>query len=103
MRNILRGLALFVVGALTIPSIQDPAIGVTTGDTTPPTPTAPSTADFVVGSAIGAMVPDPLAGLMETNGIRMRATWRATDASGICGYSTRPEWVALIGVWSPWA
>jgi len=39
---------------------------------------------------------------METPFILMRAKWRATDASGICGYSIRQEFVGLETTPSPW-
>jgi len=81
--------------------LEHPAVGVAATDLTPPTLTAPLTADFVVGSTIGSET-DPSVGFFETSGIRMRAKWRSTDPSGICGYSIRPEFAGLESSFSPW-
>ena len=57
-------------------------------DTTPPTLTAPAQASFVRGASIS-----PIAVTGETfpgtSWVAMEARFRATDPSGICGYSTR--------------
>lgn len=71
-------------------------------DTTPPSLVTPVTADFVVGSTIGAMTPDA-DGPTSTGDISMRAAWSASDASGVCGYSTRAEFAGGIGDWSAWS
>jgi len=73
-------------------------------DATPPVLTVPALASFVTASTIGPMVADPDTGeVSETSDILMRARWSATDASGICGYSTRAVYAGFKpGDWSAW-
>jgi hypothetical protein len=59
-----------------------PATGV---DTTPPSLTVPAAASFVVGTQIGDST-GPNGLTPETYPILQRVSWRASDASGICGY-----------------
>lgn len=67
-----------------------------TADTTPPKLTSPARAGFVKGTSISTT--DPMLG---TEGIRMRATWRGSDASGIAGYRTRVVYAGTEpGPWS---
>jgi hypothetical protein len=84
--------------ALTAPSPVHAAT-----DTTPPSLSLPSSADFVVGSVIGLTSPDAEGPVGATVGISMRARWSASDASGICGYSTQPAYAGAPGDWSPWS
>jgi hypothetical protein len=59
-------------------------------DHTPPTLTVPARAGFVTGSAIGAMAPLPgTSDPGSTYPVPMRVGWHASDASGICGSSSR--------------
>jgi len=57
-------------------------------DATPPALSLKPTGTFVKGSTISPMAPDAH-GPIQTEGIPMQAQWTATDASGICGSSTR--------------
>jgi len=101
MRRFYRDLGVLAIFAAGV-ALQHPAVGVAATDSTPPTLTAPLAADFVVGSTIGPER-DPSVGLFATSGIRMRAKWRATDPSGICGYSIRKEWAGLEPTnFTPW-
>jgi hypothetical protein len=71
-------------------------------DATKPVLNTPVTADFVVGSTIGSMVLDSEGQLQSTGEISMRAKWSASDASGICGYSTLEQGAGYQEDWTPW-
>lgn len=70
-------------------------------DTTPPTLDLPTKASFVTGTTIGPMAlvdGDPDA----TAGITMRATWTATDTTGICDTRSRAVYAGMEpGDWAP--
>jgi hypothetical protein len=73
------------------------------GDTTPPVLNLPAEATYVWGSEIGetnySVDNEPL----ETDDIAMRASWTATDPSGICGSSWRAVYAGQEpGPWTPW-
>lgn len=80
------------------------AYGATQRDNSPPHLKLPASASFVLGSAIGPMASDPdTGGPVETNGIEMLAQWRASDPSGICGYSRRKVYAGTPpDPWTPW-
>ena len=92
-----------VAVALTAGVALAPAPATAAKDTKAPTVSVPARAGFVVGSAIDAMALDAFGDPSETTGIRMTATVKASDASGICGYRTR---VVTAGgspsAWSAW-
>jgi len=89
-----------VVAALT--AVSTPSVARATSDTTPPVLHAPHNAQFSVGTVLSPMALDADDQPQATGEIIMHARWSASDASGICGYSIRPEWAGDVGKWSPW-
>ena len=71
-------------------------------DATPPSLSLAPVADFVVGSVIGPTAPDDFGPVGSTSDIMMRAGWSASDASGICGYSSRADYAGEPGDFSEW-
>lgn len=72
-------------------------------DAAPPSLQLPAAASFVPGTAIGAMEPDADGQPTATDDITMRVDWTASDASGICGSSTRTVYAGdAPGPWSAW-
>lgn len=79
------GVAVAVGAAVVLALI--PASGAGAGvDETKPVLELPTKGSFVEGGVIGAMLPVPEYGVVETNDIPMQVAWRAFDESGICGY-----------------
>jgi hypothetical protein len=73
-------------------------------DATPPVLRLPWNASFVPHTTIGPMVPDEQGELWATDSIEMQATWSATDASGVCGYSIQVVWAGSEpGPWTAWS
>lgn len=67
-------------------------------DRTPPALTVAPLAVFVPGTSIG-----PVQGEV-TEDVPMRGSWRATDPSGICGYSSRRVFSGSEPTaWTPWS
>ena len=102
MKPLIAWFGLVAAGAVTATSLSGTATSSAATDTTPPTLVAPVAADFLVGSTIGQVIPGIVTGLGPTGDISMRARWRATDPSGICGYGIREVFAGVSATWSPW-
>ena len=76
------------------------SVATAASDTTPPTLNLAPTGTFVGASVIASMIPDSLGQPLETFPIPMQARWTTTDASGVCGSSTR--YIHDDGYTSPW-
>ena len=102
MRPRTRGRALLATTAAALTLASASPVHAAT-DTSPPSLVLQPAADFVVGSVLGATDVDTDGQIGATAGISMRATWRASDASGICGYSTHAEYAGGPSDWSSWS
>ncbi len=92
--------ALAALGVLGV--LAPGTAGAAAPDRTPPRLVLPGLASFVTGTSIGPMSPLD-GGPQATDGIVMTASWRATDASGICGYSTREVYAGMEpSSWTAW-
>jgi hypothetical protein len=99
MRRIVIALGIPVLVAALLGQGADAAV-----DTTKPVLKLPARATFVAGTSISLMVdiagdPDVLG---PTNDIQMKTKWSARDASGICGYRYRANYVSYNDAWGRW-
>jgi hypothetical protein len=91
----------FAVLSMVVPSLMG-APASAAADTQPPTLDLPTRGSFVLLSSISATSTDPFAGTPLETSVAMTAQWSATDASGICGYSTREVYDEYSAEWSTW-